>query len=22
VINVPKADWSIVKNKQVTATPC
>ena len=22
VINIPKADWSSVKNKQLTATPC
>ena len=22
VINIPKADWSRVKNKQLTATPC
>jgi len=22
VINIPKADWSSMKNKQLTATPC
>ena len=22
MINIPKADWSSVKNKQLTATPC
>ena len=22
VINIPKADWSSVKNKELTATPC
>ena len=22
VIKIPKADWSSVKNKQLTATPC
>jgi len=22
LVNIPKADWSSVKNKQLTATPC